>query len=95
MNPYSVLLKPLVTEKSNKAREDKAQYSFQICLDAGKEDVKSALSKLYDVKVDKVRTMITRGKYRRRGMYLSKRPKRTKKAVVTLAKGQTLKIFED
>jgi len=95
MNPYSVLLRPLVTEKSNKAREDQTQYSFQICLDAGKEDVKAALTKLYDVKVDKVRTMITRGKYRRRGMYLSHTPKKTKKAVVTLAKGQTLKIFED
>jgi len=95
MNPYTVLLKPLLTEKSNKARESQTQYSFQICLDAGKNDVKAALTKLYDVKVDKVRTMITRGKYRRRGMHLSHTPKKTKKAVVTLAKGQTLKIFED
>lgn len=95
MNPYEVLLRPLVSEKSNEARETGGQYTFQIHLDASKLDVKAAMKRLYDVDVKNVSTLITRGKFKRRGMYLSKTPKKKKKAIVTLNEGQTLKIFED
>ena len=95
MNPYDVLVRPLISEKSNKARENSSQYTFQIQMKATKKDVANAVKKLFDVDVDKVQTSIAHGKWRRRGMYMSNRPKGSKKAIVTLKKGQTIKIFED
>lgn len=95
MNPYEVLIRPLISEKSNQVRESSGQYTFQIQMKAGKQDVAKAVAKLFDVEVEKVQTSIGRGKWRRRGMYISKSPKSTKKAIVTLKKGQTIKIFED
>ena len=94
MNPYSVLLKPLLSEKSNDVRENEGKYSFVVRLDATKKDVKAAMEKLYEVDVVQVRTVVQRGKIRRRGMFLSK-PKLKKKAIVTLKEGQTIKIFDD
>lgn len=94
MNPYSVLLKPLLSEKSNDAREMQNQYSFVIKLDASKTDVKKAVKKMYDVDVKTVRTVVSRGKIKRRGLFLSK-PRLKKKAIVTLKEGQAIKIFDD
>jgi len=70
------------------------RYSFVVRLDASKKDVKTAVKKLYDVDAVSVRTVVSRGKIRRRGMFLSK-PKLKKKAIVRLKEGQSIKIFED
>lgn len=94
MNPYSVLIKPLLTEKSSFAREDKNKYTFLVRKDATKYDVKKAIEKLFEVSVKSVNTNITRGKLKRRGTNISLTPKK-KKAIVVLAEGQTLKIFDD
>ena len=94
MHPYSVIVKPLLSEKSNEVRETAGKYTFVILRDATKEDVKNAVSKLWDVKVAKVQTMITRGKVKRRGANFSK-PTKTKKAIVTLVEGAKLPLFED
>ncbi|SME88975.1 50S ribosomal protein L23 [Pseudobacteriovorax antillogorgiicola] len=94
MHPYSVIIKPVLSEKSNDVRENEGKYTFVIRRDATKEDVKKAVSKLWDVKVAKVQTLITRGKIKRRGMNFSK-PTKTKKAVVTLAEGAKLPLFEE
>jgi large subunit ribosomal protein L23 len=95
MNPYDVLIRPLISEKSNQIRESAGQYTFQIQMKAGKKEVAKAVSALFNVEVEKVQTAIGRGKWRRRGQFISNRPKSTKKAIVTLKKGQTIKIFED
>lgn len=94
MNPYSVILKPIVSEKSTEARAAEGKYSFYVHLDAGKEDVKKAINKLFDVNVVSVNTSILRGKMKRRGAHVALSRKR-KKAVVTLTSGQTIKLFED
>ncbi|NRA64417.1 MAG: 50S ribosomal protein L23 [Pseudobacteriovorax sp.] len=94
MQPYSVIIKPLLSEKSNDVREETGQYTFVIRRDATKDDVKKAINKIWNAKVDSVRTLITRGKIKRRGTNFSK-PIKTKKAIVTLAKGETLPLFED
>ena len=94
MNPYNVILKPILSEKSNDLREEQKQYVFLINREANKKDVALAVKKMWDVQVKSVRTMITRDKIKRRGHQLSK-PKTTKKAIVTLVEGGKLPIFED
>ena len=94
MNPYDVLIKPLLSEKSNRARESSRQYSFRVRREASKDDVRRAVEKTFDVKVTAVRTAITRGKIKRRGAHVSKLSN-YKKAVVTLAEGGKIKLFED
>jgi large subunit ribosomal protein L23 len=95
MNPYEVLIRPLLSEKSNGLREKSNQYTFHVHRGATKVDVKQALEKLFQVKVLSVRTNITRGKIKRRGNNMTKRPQNHKKAVINLAEGQTIKLFED
>lgn len=94
MNPYSVIIRPLLSEKSTLTREQEGKYTFLIQREADKKDVQLAMEKLFNVQVVKVQTLITRGKIRRRGMHTSLAPKQ-KKAIVTLAQGQKLNIFED
>ncbi len=94
MNPYDVLMKPLLSEKSNAVRESLGYYSFLINPRATKIDVKAAVEKMFNVNVLAVNTCITRGKVKRRGKAVSLTNKK-KKAVVQLAEGQKLAIFED
>ncbi|MFY7927999.1 MAG: 50S ribosomal protein L23 [Oligoflexus sp.] len=94
MNPFHVIVRPVLSEKSNGVRESEGKYTFIINKDATKDDVKSAVAALWNVKVEKVHTLLQRGKYKRRGFRYSK-PVLTKKAVVTLAEGAKLPIFED
>ena len=94
MHPYNVIIKPIISEKSNDLREAGNQVSFLVRREAKKADIRKAVVKLWDVKVESVNTMIKRDKIKRRGANLSK-PGKSKKAVVTLAKGEKLPIFED
>ncbi|MBP6218361.1 MAG: 50S ribosomal protein L23 [Oligoflexales bacterium] len=94
MNVYDVLIKPLLSEKSVSVREQLGRYVFLVRQDANKEDVRSAVEQLFDVKVLKVNTALIRGKIKRRGMHLSKRSN-SKKAYITLREGQKIKIFDD
>jgi large subunit ribosomal protein L23 len=91
---YSVLLKPIISEKSNQLRENNGIYTFQIRLDATKEDVKRAVNKAFNVKVETVRTVLQHGKTKRRGATISP-ARRKKKAFVTLVEGQKINLFED
>ena len=90
---FSVLLRPIISEKSNKMRETGGVYTFQIRLDASKDDVKKAVSEIFNVKAATVKTITQKGKVRRRGLRVSE-PKTKKKAFVTLAEGQKINIFE-
>ena len=95
MNPYNVLIRPLLSEKSNTTRESTGKYTFEVRLDATKEDIAAAVTKLYDVKPLSVRTNITRGKFRRRGIHVSLTSKK-KKAVITLPEGAKIPgLFEE
>lgn len=94
MNPYSVLVKPMLSEKSVIAREERNQYSFIVGMKATKEDVKKAVQKLFGVDVLAVNTSIVRGKYRRRGAVSALTAKK-KKAIVSVKAGQKIALFED
>lgn len=91
---YDIILKPVVTEKSMTAMEDK-KYTFLVHTDATKTQIKEAVEKLFEgTKVDKVNTMNLEGKTRRRGRTSGKTAKK-KKAIVTLTKdSKEIEIFE-
>lgn len=94
MTPESVIRKPIfLTEKATDLR-GKNQVVFEVLRDANKVQIKDAVQKLFNVKVDSVNTMLYRGKDRRMGRGYAKM-QNWKKAVVTLAEGQTIDFFAD
>ena len=88
-----VVKRPLITEKSERAREASRHYAFEVHQDATKIQVKNAVEKLFSVHVTAVRTSIARGKNKRVGRSMGRRPN-WKKAVVTLKEGETIALFE-
>jgi len=92
-NPRSVILKPLVTEKGSKLREDGNKYLFSVVSDANKIEIKRAVQEIFNVKVKDVQTLVMHGKVKRMGAFQGKRPD-WKKAVVTLEEGQSIDLFE-
>jgi large subunit ribosomal protein L23 len=92
---YDVIRRPLVTEKSNYQSNKLHQYTFEVDKHATRTLVKDALETLFDVKVVRVNIMNTAAKRsRRRNSRLLVRDSGFKKAIVTLAEGSTLEIFE-
>ncbi len=94
MNPYQVLRQVKLSEKTNKIREEENKYAFDIHPKASKLDVKKAVEMLFEVNVMAVNTILSKRKERRRGFHVGLASQK-KKALVTLAEGQKLKIFED
>lgn len=91
-DPYDILIKPIVSEKSMMLMGDN-KYSFEVARDANKIEVKQAVEKLFNVKVTAVTTRTIHGKTKRLGRTEGKRPDK-KKAVVTLRDGDKIEIFE-
>lgn len=93
---YDVLRRPLVTEKTSYQSGRLNQYSFIVADSATRKLVKDAVETLYDVKVERVNIINTtakRGRRLRSRRMLIRKPG-FKKAIITLAEGQTLQIFE-
>jgi large subunit ribosomal protein L23 len=92
---YDVLRRPLVTEKSSYQSGKLNQYSFIVADNATRTQVKDAIETLYDVTVEKVNIINTSAKRGRRlrSRRLLVRKAAYKKAIITLAEGQTLEIF--
>ncbi len=88
-----VVKRPLITEKAERNREAAQQYAFEVHRDATKIQVKQAVEKLFAVHVTAVRTAIARGKNKRVGRNIGRRPN-WKKAIVTLRQGETISLFE-
>ncbi len=93
MNLTDVIKGPIVTEKLDKAREEAHQYSFLVDREANKSEIAQAVEKLFKVNVTAVRTSIHRGKVKRIGRSIGRRPN-WKRAVVTLKEGQSIDLFE-
>jgi large subunit ribosomal protein L23 len=93
---YDVLRRPLVTEKSNYQSGKLLQYTFEVAEEANRTMVKDAIEMLYDVSVVRVNIVNTAAKRGRRAKSrrLLVRKSGFKKAIITLAKGQTLPMFE-
>ena len=93
LTDQDVVKRPLITEKSERGRETDQQYAFEVHRDATKIQVKNAVEKLFAVDVTAVRTSISRGKNKRVGRSMGRRPN-WKKAIVTLREGETISLFE-
>lgn len=93
---YDVLRRPLVTEKSNYQSSKLNQYTFEISSEATKTQVKDAVEQLFNVNVVRVNIINVPAKRSRRAKSrrLLVRDSGYKKAVVSLAAGETLDIFE-
>lgn len=94
MNLTSILVRPIVTEKSTKLGA-LGRYVFQVDKKATKKDIKRAVEKIFSVGVDKVKTVNMRGKTRRVGRGRKEITKPDwKKAVVILKKDQKIDLLE-
>ncbi|AGK99944.1 50S ribosomal protein L23 [Desulfoscipio gibsoniae] len=91
-NPRDIIKKPVVTEKSMGLVEEN-KYTFIVDMGANKIEIRQAVEELFNVKVDKVRTMRVKGKLKRVRNRWGKTPDR-KKAIVTLKEGQKIQLFE-
>jgi large subunit ribosomal protein L23 len=93
-----ILIRPIVTEKMTRLTEEGGHYAFEVDSGANKIEIRKAVEERYPgVKVKSVRTMIVRGKRRRRftrGGLIQGRQRSYKKAIVTLSDGQ-IDFFED
>ena len=92
-NLYTVMKKPLFTEKGNNLKETENKILIEVSRDANKIDIKKAIEEIFKVKVEKVSTISTRGKWKKYGRSIGKRPDK-KKAIITLKKGEKLDFIE-
>ena len=93
MNPYEIIKKPLITEKSTAQKEANNQLTFEVDRQANTVEIRHAVEKVFSVRVVKVRTMQMKGKVKRVGRTQGKR-RDWKKAIVTLASGENIEFFE-
>jgi len=82
MKPEEIIVKPIITEKSNMGLEE-GKYTFQVAKKATKVQIAKAVEALFNVKVLSVNTMIVKGKEKRVGAHSGRRPD-WKKAIVTI-----------
>ena len=93
-DPRDVIIRPVVSEKSYMLLEDNA-YTFEVHPSSSKPEIKDAVETIFDVDVLKVNTLIRKGKRKknRRTNSWGTRPSR-KRAIVTLAEGDSIELFE-
>jgi large subunit ribosomal protein L23 len=87
---YDVILSPVITERATAAAEQN-KVVFKVRLDATKPEIKAAVERLFDVKVEKVNTLVRKGK---RKVFRGRRGQQSdmKRATVTLAEGQSIDV---
>jgi large subunit ribosomal protein L23 len=91
-DPRDIILKPVVSEKSYGLIADRRKYTFKIHPKAHKTQVRQAVEALFDVTVLEVNVLKVQSKPKRRGLHRGRRPG-WKKAVVTIAEGQSIEAF--
>ena len=94
MHVYEVLRRPIVTEKSLVGVEAGNQYTFEVDMRANKMQVKEAVELAFDVTVTDVNVTVMPVKTTRRGKRVNIRKAKWKKAVVALAPGNSIQLFE-
>lgn len=92
-NPRDIIFEPVVSEKSYDLIQENNTYTFVVDKRANKTEIKQAIAEIFDVRVTRVNTINRKGKVKRTGWKLGKRPD-TKRALVTLAVGNSIDIFE-
>jgi large subunit ribosomal protein L23 len=91
-DPRDILIKPVVSEKSY-ALLDEGVYTFIVHPDSNKTEIRQAVESIFGVRVTNVNTLNRKGKKKRRGRWIGTRSD-TKRAIVTLAEGERIDLFE-
>ena len=93
MKNFDIIIRPIITEQSMLEMEEN-KYTFEVAKTSNKSEIKKAIEAIFSVKVAKVNTMNMRGKVKRQGMNVGKRPD-WKKAIVTLTDdSQPIEFFD-
>ena len=92
-DPSSIIRRPILTERASELQES-GKYVFEVRRDANKIEIGKAAQRMFDVDVVKVNTLSVRGKLKRLGRFQGRKAA-WKKAVITIAEGQTIELFED
>ena len=92
-NPNSIIRRPIITERASELQES-GKYVFEVRGDANKIEIRQAAKQMFDVDVLKVNTTSVKGKLKRLGRFEGRKAT-WKKAVITLAEGQSIELFED
>ena len=90
---YDIIIKPIITEQSMEATEEK-KYVFQVAIDANKIEIKKAIEEIFGVKVEKVNTIRMEGKEKRNGRFIGRRANWKKAMVKLTADSKTIEFFE-
>jgi large subunit ribosomal protein L23 len=93
IDPYGIILRPLVTEKSLAQNSERNKVSFLVDIEANKPEIRAAVERIFAVKVIEINTVYLKGKWKRTRMRDGKRPDQ-KKAIVTLREGDKIEFFE-
>jgi len=93
MKAHQVVLKPLLTEKGTRLKEEGNQYIFRVAKTANKVEIQRAIEQLFKVTVLNVRTARVPGKVKRLGRFEGRRPD-WKKAIATLKEGDSIELYE-
>ena len=97
---YDIIIRPIITEKASTLASDPTklgsaslQYTFEVAKDANKVEIKKAIEQIFNVNVKEVRTVNVHREAKRLQRYEGFKPA-YKKAIVKLAPGQTISVFE-
>ena len=91
MTAHEIIIRPVVSERSFSEMEEN-KYTFEVHKDANKFQIKDAVEEIFGVKVTRVNTLIVKPKTKR-VRYVAGKTRSWKKAVVTVAEGQSIEIF--
>jgi large subunit ribosomal protein L23 len=92
-SPREIIVRPLMTEKSMRQKEEQNTVTFRVLPEANKIEIRAAVETIFNVKVTDVRTASFQGKLKRMGRHQGRRPD-WKKAIVTLAPGHKIELVE-
>jgi large subunit ribosomal protein L23 len=92
ITPHQVIVRPIVTEKSNALVAAKNQYVFEVDKNANKIEIRAAVEMVFGVRVTNVRTQVVRADMRRVGRYYGRKPS-WKKAIVTLHDEDSIDLY--
>ena len=92
-NRHDILIGPMLTEKGAMMKEQDNKVLFKVALGANKIEIKKSVEENFKVKVERVSTIVCKGKIKRMGKHEGKRPD-WKKAIVTLKEGEKLDFIE-
>lgn len=96
MKPSDVLIRPVLSEKANQQSEKSNRFTFIVARSANKLEIKKAVEAFYSVQVENVNTSVVpsklKSRYTKSGYLVGRKPAK-KKAVVTLAEGETIDLY--